>query len=452
MRLACAATAILAICAPLAFAQTALAPWFDADGFYNKPNVDPDRITNDLAACRIEALRLSQVRNTSSPVGTAMAFNANGTYNPVVSGAATGIASILNAIQDSRYNGSIEQVEFRDCANSLGYRHYVLNQARRVALDATEDRGFAALVSAATPAEGRANGAAPRDNYFSAALVEHAYENAPLPATPAAAAATPSDPVAMAASADEPAATPASADEPNARPASAGQLTIIPRIAAHQSATTEDGMALVVISARQRSSMMQTGGDEFQFRRVPDSGAFIDLLQPTQAFGVRAHHNFERRTDPTLAGDITVPRYSTYLIPAGRYVLSNALTLNTCLGTLTFQVTAGDVLFLGDWVLQPPGIPIAPLFNPLANINTGIDNRLKADLRVGIGDDIEAARQAMQAADDVKARLTRVSYQTGYRIPCDGRYVGRVFNPDWPAFDSAQANAFNDAERGALAQ
>lgn len=87
----------------------------------------------------------------------------------------------------------------------------------------------------------------------------------------------------------------------------------------------------------------------------------------------------------------------------------------------------------------------------MANINSGFDNRLRADLRVGIGDDLEAARQALQADAGAKERLTRISYQNGYRIPCAGQYVGRVANPAWSEFGQLQATAFNDALAAAVA-
>ncbi len=418
---------IALVLAPNASAQPAapLAAWFDSDGYYNKPDVDITRATNDLSACRLEALRLKQVRNTHTQVGQAMSFNPDGSYNPVVSGAATGIASILFALQDARYNGGIERVEFRDCAQSLGYRRFILSENRRTELDATPDHGFAALVSASTPSEGRSANAEPRDNYFSAALVERPYQNATLTqAIAAPASATPSE-------------TQATAPK---------TITQLNRVEPGQIATPSDGMAIVVISARQKSSMGgQYMGTEFRFTRVTQDGQFLDLLQSRPSFEARAFHRNERRRDPSMDGDVVAPRYSTYVIPAGRYVLSDVGSVNTCLGTPTFEVASGDVAYLGDWVLQPVGIPIGSILNPIGNINTGMDNKIKSDLRAAIGDDLEAARAALQADDAAKARLARVGYQNGFRIPCSGQYIGRVANPEWSTFDSAQANNFEDA-------
>ncbi len=110
-----------------------------------------------------------------------LALGTDGTYNPVVSGAASGIASIMFAIQDARYNASIETVEFRDCAVSLGYRRYILGQAKRGEFDASPDHGFASLVAAATPADGRPANAQPRDNYYDAALIARPYETRQRP-------------------------------------------------------------------------------------------------------------------------------------------------------------------------------------------------------------------------------------------------------------------------------
>lgn len=441
-RLAYFVVAMAVLAAASASAQpAALAPWFDSDGFYNKPNADLAQVTSDLAACRIEALRLRSVRNMRSRPGTAMAFNADGSYNPAVSGAATGIASILFAIQDARYNGSIETVEFRDCARSLGYRHYRLGDSRRRAFDATDDHGFAALVAAETPADGSLSGGSPRDNYYDAGLVERGYQNAtPLPAPALADVVGESVGGEQGSGSEAQAPTLPLADQR------------IERVPLGQNASPQQGMAIVVVSARQRTSALAAfAGEEFRFTRVTPDGRFVDLLQPSQTFVVRAFHNNERRRDATMAGDAEAPRFSAYQIPAGRYVLSFAGSLNACLGTITFEVNSGDVAYLGDYVFQPPNVPLTPLFNPLANVNSGMDAALKDDLRVGIGDDLEAARAALQADDDSKTRLARVAYQNGYRIPCSGSYVGRVAAPGWSSVDPAQTRSFQDAMVEAVA-
>lgn len=425
--------AVLALAlTPCASGQTALAPWFDADGFYNRPNVDIARATNDMAACRIEALRLKGVRNTRS-VGSASAFNADGSYNPGVSAAATGIASIVFAIQDARYNGSIEQVEFRDCAVSLGYQHYRLSRERRSQFDGQSDRGFAALVSAQTPADGRLNSSERNNNYYAAGLVERAYQN---PTVPPIVAATEQPTVAAT---EQPTVDATPVEEASLAPVALSSVqentgpTVIEPIGEGQTAAPQEGMAIVVASARQRSAL-QSLANEIRFTRVTPEGQFIDLLQPSVSFSMRSRRN---------------AHYSTYQIPAGRYVLSGFGMLNTCLGTLTFEVAAGDVAYLGEWVFQPPGPPLG-LLNPLANINSTLDNSLKSDLRVAIGDDLDAAREAMQAEPEAKARLTRVTFQNGYRVPCTGSYIGRVANPDWPEFDPSQANHVHDAMAAAI--
>ena len=133
-------------------------------------------------------------------------------------------------------------------------------------------------------------------------------------------------------------------------------------------------------------------------------------------------------------------------------MLSDLGTLNACLGTLTFEVREGDVAYLGDFVLRPPNLPTGSLFNPLGNINSGMDNRLRSDLRVGIGDNLPAARVALQADEAARSRLTRVSYANGYRIPCTGRYIGRVSNLNWPLFAQGQPDAFHDAMSAAVAE
>lgn len=414
-----------------ASAQEALAPWFDSDGFYNRAGADLARVTADMTACRIEAARLRNVRNTSSPSMTASAFNADGSFNPGVSLAATGIASVLTAIQDARYNGSIEKIEFRDCAAALGYRHFRLADDQRVRFDAESDHGFAALVSAAAPSAGRLNESETPRNYFAADLEDSAYQNASPPAAPVE--------------------TPASENaEAVTEPAAAPPTGVIERLAPGAVATPREGMAIVVASARQRSAAVPVMGDTFRFTRVTEEGAFLDLLQPTASFALRSHMNSERRRDPTLAGDIGAPRFSTFEIPAGRYALSALGAVNACLGTLTFEVGAGDVVYLGDFVLRPPGVPMGSLLLPGGNVRSGMDVRLREDLRVGIGDGFEAARAALQADDATKARLTRAHYQNGYRLPCDGRYIGRVANPAWPAFNETQAAAFHDGMAAAL--
>lgn len=442
----CVSLVCALLLAASAHAQSALAPWFDADGFYNKPNADLTRVTNDMVTCRAEAARLKVVRNTSTQVGTASGFNADGSYNPVVSGAATGIASIMFAIQDANYNGGIEQIEFRDCAIALGYRHYRLSERDRARFDAEPDRGFSALVSGATPHDGRLNEGEVERNYYSAELVARSYENAaPRPV------ATAIDPLDIEPAGDEGAPEPSPApSQPTPAVVSRG---VIARIGVNEIVAPQTGMAIVVASASQLSGSMQMpmAGDTFRFKRVTPEGSFADLAQPSASFSLRSHFNPERRRDPTLRGEFRAPRYSTYQIPVGRYVLSDLGTLNACLGTLTFDVADGDVVYLGNFVLRPPSIPLSPLFNPLANINSGFDNRLRADLRVGIGDDLEAARQALQADAEAKERLTRVSYQNGYRIPCAGQYVGRVANPAWSEFGQLQATAFNDALAAAVA-
>jgi hypothetical protein len=259
-----------------------------------------------------------------------------------------------------------------------------------------------------------------------------------------AAAAANSHPVAdTAAESEPPAQTPA-------EPAPPGTIA---RAAPNETVSAQPGMAIVVVSASQLSGSMQmpVGGDTFRFTRVTAEGAFVDLLQPAASFSVRSHMNSERRRDATLAGEFRTPRYSTYQVPSGRYVLSDLGTLNACLGTLTFEVREGEVVYLGDFVLQPPNLPMGTLFNPVANINSGMDARLRADLRVGIGDDLGAARTALQADDAAKAQLTRVAYENGYRIPCTGRYIGRVSNPEWRTYAADQAASFHDAMAAAVA-
>ncbi len=422
--------------------DAALAPWFDSDGFYNRPGAALERVTNDMTACRVEASRLRQVRNTNSRVSSGAAFNAAGSYDPVVAGAAVGIASIMFAIQDARYNGSIEQIEFRDCAVALGYRHYRLGENDRERFNAEADQGFATLISASTPADGRLNEGETERNYFAAGVAEARYQNA-----------EPRPPEALA---DEP----APAVDANgvvieqAPPAPAAPIGVIQRAVPGAVLSAQPGMAIIVVAASQDAGSMQMpmAGDTFRFTRVTTDGAFIDLLQPTASFGVRSRMNSERRRDPTLAGQFRDPRYSTYQIPAGRYVLSDLGTLNACLGTLTFEVREGDVVYLGDFVLRPPNLPVGTLFNPVGNINSGMDNRLRADMRVGIGDNLPAARAALQADDTARAQLTRVSYANGYRIPCTGRYIGRVSNSDWPVFAQGQPDAFHDAMSAAVAE
>lgn len=427
-----------------ASAQTALAPWFDSDGFYNRPGVELARATNDMTACRVEASRLRVVRNTNTRVSGGAAFTSTGAYDPVVAGAAVGIASIMFAIQDARYNGSIEQIEFRDCAVALGYRHYRLGDSDRARINAEADHGFASLVSASTPADGRLNTGEVERNYYNAELAESAFQN-PAPREPA--------PVALAASPELPAAAePAPAETEAAPPPVAAALATaqpasITRLAPGEVAAPQSGMAIVVVGASQRSGAMQIpwAGDTFRFRHVTEDGAFLDLLQPASSFAANSFFNPNRRRDPTLAGAFADTRYSTYVIPAGRYVLTNMGPLNACLSTVTFEVRDGDVAYLGDYVLRPQGLPTGTLFNPIGNINSGMDYRMRADLRVAIADNLEAARTALQADSDAKTRLTRVAYQNGYRIPCDGQYIGRVANPGWSEFSATQPSAINDA-------
>ena len=452
------ATAIAAALTASASAQTALAPWFDADGFYNRPGVELARATNDLTACRVEAVRLKTVRNTTTRVQSGAAFTSTGAYDPVVAGAASGIASIMFAIQDARYNGSIEQIEFRDCAVALGYRHYRLAERDRTRFNGEADHGFAALLAAETPVDGRLNEGETERNYFAADVTQSRYQNAtprvlgaasPAEAAPAVAEAaeTSSPSIAEAAAESEPVA------QTRAELAPTPPTGAIARAAPNETVSAQPGMAIVVVSASQLSGSMQmpVGGDTFRFMRVPAEGAFIDLLQPDASFSVRSHMHSERRRDPTLAGDFRTPRYSTYQVPSGRYVLSDLGALNACLGTLTFEVREGEVVYLGDFVLQPPNLPMGTLFNPVANINSGMDARLRADLRVGIGDNLEGARTALQADDEAKAQLTRVAYGNGYRIPCTGRYIGRVSNPEWHSYAADQPDSFHDAMAAAVA-
>ncbi|MCX7357324.1 MAG: hypothetical protein NT015_04145 [Alphaproteobacteria bacterium] len=442
---AIAASLVALVLVQPALAQTALAPWFDADGFYNRPGIDLARATNDMTACRVEASRLKVVRNTNTHVSGGAAFTSTGAYDPVVAGAAVGIASIMFAIQDARYNGSIEQIEFRDCAVALGYRHYRMGESDRARFSAEADHGFASLVAASTPADGRLNTGEVERNYYNAELAESAYQN-PAPRPPVERAAPPT--------AEEMAAAVA------ANPALNGELGLgmeptpivimpgaVARLAPGEMATRQPGSAIVVVGASQRTGAMQGpwAGDTFRFRRVTETGDFIGLLQQTVTFSANSFFNPNRRRDPTLAGDFADSRYSTFVIPAGRYVLSNMGPLNACLSTVTFEVREGDVAYLGDYVLRPQGIPTGVLFNPLANINSGMDNRMRADLRVAIADNFEAARTALQADDATKTRLTRVSYQNGYRIPCDGQYIGRVANSGWSEFSATQPSAVNDA-------
>jgi hypothetical protein len=178
MRKIVAALVVSAMVTSAASAQDALAPWFDADGFYNRPGVTLSRSLNDLTTCRAEALRLKTVRSINTNVPSAMAFTSSGAYDPVVSGAATGIASIMFAIQDARYNGSIEQIEFRDCALALGYRHFRLSDRSRTRFNGEADRGFTALVTAQTPAAGERNERETERNYFAADLAANHYQNA----------------------------------------------------------------------------------------------------------------------------------------------------------------------------------------------------------------------------------------------------------------------------------
>ncbi|MEQ1493902.1 MAG: hypothetical protein ABL932_25505, partial [Terricaulis sp.] len=324
-----------------ASAQTALAPWFDSDGFYNRPGIDLKRATNDMTACRVEASRLKVVRNTNTQVNSGAAFSSSGAYDPVVAGAAIGIASIMFAIQDARYNGSIEQIEFRDCAVALGYRHYRLGESDRMRVNNEADHGFATLVSANTPADGRLNTGEVERNYYAADLVDAASQNPPL-REPVIAAVTlaPSPELPVAAesiAADTQIAPPVG--EPVAAPVA------INRLAPGELATPQPGAAIVVVGASQRSGAMQIpwAGETFRFKRVTEDGAFLDLLQPASTFAANSFFNQQRRRDPTLAGNFADSRYSTYVIPAGRYVLSNAGGLNACLSTVTFEVREGDV-------------------------------------------------------------------------------------------------------------
>ena len=427
-----------------ASAQTGLAPWFDADGFYNRPGVNLARVTNDMTACRVEASRLKVVRNTNTRVDSGVAFTSSGAYDPVVAGAAVGIASIMFAIQDARYNGSIEQIEFRDCAVALGYRHYRLDGSDRARFNGEADHGFASLVAASAPADGRLNTGEVERNYYAAQLAPSAYQNpSPREQAPVIPPASPVSPATIeTASADTPPAP--AAEDPALAPVLPASIN---RLAPGEVASVQPGMAIVVIGVSQRSGAMQIpwAGETFRFKRVTEDGAFLDLLQPTIGFAANSFFNQQRRRDPTLAGDFADSRYSTYVIPAGRYVLSNMGALNACLSTITFEVRQGDVAYLGDYVLRPQGLPTGTLLNPIGNINSGMDNRLRADLRVGVNDNFEAARAALQADDASKAQLTRVAYQNGYRIPCDGQYIGRVANPDWSAFNPTQPSAIHDA-------
>src|SRR5262245_26856873 len=227
--------------------QAALAPWFDADAFYTRSGVDVARASNDLAACRIEAARLKSVRSANTRVASGAAFNSSGQYDPVVSGASVGIASIMFAIQDANYNGSIEQIEFRDCAVALGYRHYRLGDGERERFNALADHGFAALVSAPAPAGGRYNESESERNYFSAEITTTLYQNGPARA-PQTAPAMSTGPVAL--TPLESAVSPyTDAAAPAPESVAAPPTGPINRLAPGAIATPRPGMAIVVASA-----------------------------------------------------------------------------------------------------------------------------------------------------------------------------------------------------------
>ena len=414
---------MLAIASTAMAEPVALAPWFDADGFYNKPGVTLEDATNDFAGCRLEALRLKAVKSGRTAInGNTMAFNPDGSYNPVVSGAATGIASILFAIQDSSYNGGIERKEFRDCIASAGYGNFDLPESSRAKYDAMPDRGLAELVAAQTPTEGRQSRDRTFANYYKADLVVKGYEAPKVEA-----------PIAIL-DQNVPAPSPISDTPPTALD--------LKRIPSRSVAQAADGMAIVVISARQAQGSQGFGGALFYFRQTPESGDFTDLLKPSPTLSVWGHQNSKKKEDPAFGGKSTDAMYSTFSIPAGRYALSQAGLLSTCLGTFTFSVAPGQIAYLGDWVFLPAGMPIAPLINPFANIKASFDDKLKSDMRIAVGDAFEDARSAIQASEEDRAKLVHVELQNDYRLPCATKDVGRVHNEAWRSFGSEQNKRF----------
>ncbi|ESQ74817.1 hypothetical protein [Asticcacaulis sp. AC402] len=119
---------------------------------------------------------------------------------------------------------------------------------------------------------------------------------------------------------------------------------------------------------------------------------------------------------------------------------------------MTFEVRDGDVAYLGDLSFKPAGLPMAPLFNPFANIKKEVEKGVK-NQSMAIGSNLDKARAALQAGDDRKAALNPVLYLNDYRIPCTGRFIGRLNHPDWAAFAPAgQLEAYNDALAAEIAK
>ena len=412
---------------------TQLAPWFDSNGFYNKAGVDKDRLLTDLTTCRAEAVRVKTVRGTRTGFVSASAFTADGRYDPAVSGAATLISNVIFAIQDASYAESLEPKEFRDCMVSMDYRRFTMGATDRSKHNATPDQGFSALVAAESPAEGKPYTGGIYDNYYLPDLTAAPYPNATPEATPDAQGAYRPIPPVLPATPLPPQAVGIRFDVPgDLQPVTPGALAV-----------PKEGAAIVVVSARQNAKTAADWVARFAFKRVSNDGQFLDLVKDDTHFSVLSFMSGMGIKDKTLKGDISKSRYSTFEIPAGRYVLTTMGPINTCLSTLTFEVKSGEALYLGDLVFRNAGMAFSTMFNPFSNMRKDMDGDLKESDRMAIGSDIEAARTAMLAGDDVKAQLKPVAYQNGYRIPCDGRYIGRVRNPAWSDFNPEQATAFN---------
>jgi hypothetical protein len=204
---------------------------------------------------------------------------------------------------------------------------------------------------------------------------------------------------------------------PKTAPTATPPVEIVKPLKAEERAEPAEGQA--VVTATIRAAAKGHGSNTLIFARIDDKGAWSttpmgkkkrDRL-PAFALGNMSFAMASRETKD----NVDKPRRSTYVVPAGRYVLvayeAAALRVTSfCLRSAAFEVKAGEAVDLGDFVSEIPAAQ-EPMKDPAVF-------KMQPLGRLAHSGDLEIARAALPAGDPLKASLKPAEFVNGVNFAC----------------------------------
>ena len=164
-----------------------------------------------------------------------------------------------------------------------------------------------------------------------------------------------------------------------------------------------------VVRAETPTRRLRTGGAMMFFSRTnPETGEQDMIFSP----GIRSE-----RVQTSTTDQILNPTTFVYVVPAGFYTLTGAVSgipsqwVWLCLGTIGVQVSPGDVVDLGEFLLRPGDDQTSNVRSPTLGANLR--------MRVNLGN-LDMSRSTLAASPELSKRLVPAEWRNGARTACRG--------------------------------